>query len=57
MQVTERGNKAVMRDDGSGKLLVKTVIESLRDGDKKYELTLTVCKVWLSWEAKLCKFW
>lgn len=34
MQVTRRGSKAVMQDDGSKKLLMKTMQESLRDGDR-----------------------
>ena len=46
-----------MRDDGSRKLLMKTVQESLRDGDRQSKLTVIVCKVWLGKEAKLGKFW
>lgn len=57
MQVTRRGSRAVMWDDGTRKMLMKTLQESLRDGDKQSELTVTVCKVWLSWEEKLRKFW
>ena len=57
VHVTGRGSKVVMRDDGSRKLLMKTVQESLRDGDKWYELIVIVCKLWLGWEEKLCKFW
>ena len=48
---------AVMRDDGSEHLLMKTMQESLRDGDRRFESTVTVYKVWLSWEEKLHKFW
>jgi len=45
MQVTRRGRKVVMQDDGFGKLLMRTMQESLRDGDSQSELTVTICKV------------
>lgn len=35
---------------------MKTMQESLSDGDGQSELTLTICEVWLSWEEKLRKF-
>lgn len=57
MQVIGRGSRVVMQDDGSGQLLMKTTQVSLRDGDKQSESTMTVCKVWLGWEARLLKFW
>lgn len=57
MWVTGRGSRDDMRDDGSGKHLMKTLQESLRDGDRHFESTMTVYKVWLSWEEKLHKFW
>lgn len=41
----------------SGKLLMKIAQESLRDGDRQFDSTVIVCKVWLCWEAKLRKFW
>lgn len=56
MRLTKRGRKVVMWDDGSRKLMMKVVQESLRDGDRWSNSTVTVCKVWLSWEAKLHKF-
>ena len=55
MWVTRRGSSDVMQDDG--KLLMKIVQDPLKDGDKKSKLIMIVCKVWLGWEAKLCKFW
>jgi len=57
MQATERGSRAMMRDDGSRKLLMKTMQESLRDGDRHFKSTVTICKVWLGWEENLHKFW
>ena len=36
---------------------MKTVQESLSDGDEQSESTVTVCEVWLGWEAKLKNFW
>ena len=51
------GSRAVMRDDGFKKLLMKTAQGSLRDGDRKSKSTVTICKVWLDWEVKLRKFW
>lgn len=50
MQVARRGNKVVVQDDGSRKLFMKTVQDSLRDGDMKPESTMIVWKVYLSWE-------
>lgn len=47
----------MMRDDDSKKLLMKILQESLRDGYRQFELIVTTCKVWLSWEEKLSKFW
>ena len=36
---------------------MKTVQESLRDGDRQSNLTVSICKVWIGWEAKLHKYW
>lgn len=46
-----------MQDDGSEQLLMKTVRESLRDGDRQFESIVTIYKVWLGWEENLGKFW
>lgn len=45
MQVTRRGRRVVMRDDGFGQLLMKIAQESLRDGGRRSESTVTDCKV------------
>ena len=36
---------------------MKIAQESLRDGDRHFELKVIVYKVWLGWEEKLRKFW
>jgi len=36
---------------------MKTMQESLSDGDEKSKMKVTICEVWLGWEEKLRKFW
>lgn len=56
MQVAGRGSRAEMWDDGSRKLQMKTMQETLRYGDRRHESIVTGSKVWVNWEAKLHKF-
>jgi hypothetical protein len=37
--------------------MMKTMQESLSDGDKKSESTVTIYEAWLDWGGKLHKFW